>query len=93
MQEHVVSNENGNNSDVGVVLITALAALFAIGAFGFMFGAFDEPQTWTASDMRGEVQRRLEHIDDRMEDEDVEWKRLKLQAERDELLAIVEPYE
>ncbi len=63
----------------------------------YYIGALDNAGTWTASDMRGEVQRRLEQIDDKIDEakrRDAEsWEIIRLGAERAELMAITEPYE
>lgn len=75
-----------------VATIFILCATIA-GLFAFISGAADNERTWTASDIRGEVQRRMTELDERDAAATTDWQRLKIQAEREELLAIMEPYD
>lgn len=79
------------NGDFYLVLLLMLWFLCLYA--GFSTGAFDNKRTWTASDMRGEYQRRMTRLDEREAKADSEWELLKIEAKRRELLAITVPYE
>ena len=72
----------------GFGLVIGFFLAFAL----FKSGVWDNSETWTASDMRGEFQLRIDRLDEREAKASSEWELLKIQGERTELLAIMEPY-
>lgn len=93
-----MSKSTGSKRDDGPLSFLGGACLATIVATILWFtGACDNPSSWTASDMRGEYQRRLTEINEKIAEanrRDAEpWEIIRLGAERAELMAITEPYE